>query len=430
MNRLMTMPRSWPKRYHMMAFLLLALLLCYIDRVLISLAAIEMQKELGWSNSDKGFVLSSFFMGYLIMQLLGGILSNRYGGRNIFLIAVVLWSLFTILTPVAAYISFAVLLLARFMLGVGEGAAYPAAYNLIHGWMCVSERSRAVSMIMAAAAIGTVFALLVTGSIIERFGWPSVFYLFGSIGLIWSLFWIRAIPSVPVAPEGEGSKKSVEVQAESKRKIPWKLLLTHRVVLNLYLVAICAASISYTLASWLPSYFVDTFGSSLSQAGIYSIFPWCVFTVVTILAGAYADKAIAKGVEVIIVRKRLVLIGALIVAACLGAVAHAEIPIVAVIIISGVFSGIAIITPGYAPIAAEVMPDHGEILYGFMAAMGSVGSSIIVALTGVLLEKTGSYDTLFNGMAILSLVALVSFQLFAKASPIAEEDIPMRMYSN
>lgn len=423
MSRLITKPGSWPKRYNMMWLLLLALLLCYIDRVLISLAAIEMQQELGWSDSDKGFVLSSFFVGYLVMQILGGILSNRYGGRNIFLIAVVLWSLFTLLTPVAAYVSFAMLLLVRLMLGVGEGAAYPAAYNLIHGWMRVNERSRAISVITAAAAIGTVFALLVTGVIIERFGWPSVFYLFGSIGLIWSLFWLKQIPSAPVSPEENAYKKAVQPRSDLKRKIPWKLLLTHRAVLTLYLVTACAASISYTLASWLPSYFVDTFGLTLSQAGIYTIFPWCVLSVVTMLAGAYADKLIGKGIEPIVVRKRLVGISLVIVATFLVLVTRVDTPIMAVFVICGVFSGLAILGPGYSPIAAEVLPHHGDILYGFMAGMGSVASSVIVAITGVFLEKTGSYNFLFFGMAGMAILALIVFQLFAQASSISDEPV-------
>ena len=116
---------AWPKRYTMMCLLLAALLLCYIDRVLISIAGIQMQRELGWSDSDKGMVFSVFFLGYLCMQMLGGILANRFGGRNVFLLAVLGWSLLTILTPTAAYAGFALLLVARFLLGFGEGAAYP-----------------------------------------------------------------------------------------------------------------------------------------------------------------------------------------------------------------------------------------------------------------------------------------------------------------
>lgn len=429
MNRSIT--SAWSQRHKMMLLLVLALLLCYIDRVLISLAAIEMQNELGWSDSDKGFVLSSFFVGYLVMQMLGGILSNRYGGRNIFLFAVVFWSLFTLLTPAAAYTSFAALLLARFLLGIGEGAAYPAAYNLIHGWMRTEERSRAISTTNAAAAMGTILALLVTGVIIERYGWPAVFYLFGGMGLIWTLFWIKHIPPFPPAQAVFKDKETMSKSLYGKPKTPWKLLFTHRAVLTLYLVTACAASISYTLASWLPSYFVGTFGLSISQAGFYSIVPWGAMIVITLAAGIYADKLIAKGVATIVVRKRMVLVGLLTIAFCVLTLTRIDTTGMAVLMVSGVFSGLAIIVPGYTPVAAEILPDHGDILFGFMVGTGSVASSIVVAITGVILENTGSYNFLFFGMAAISMLALIVFQLFAQASSISlERDQPLVLLTN
>ena len=128
-----------------MTLLLAALLLCYIDRVIISIAAIEMQKDLSWSDSDKGLVLSSFFLGYLVMQILGGLLANRLGGRNVFLWAVVLWSLFTIVTPLAAMAAFPLLIVARFLLGVvlgylyyqGRSIWYPIAAHFVNNAMGV-----------------------------------------------------------------------------------------------------------------------------------------------------------------------------------------------------------------------------------------------------------------------------------------------------
>ena len=163
----------------MIGLLLSAMLLCYIDRIIISLAAIEMQREFDWTDSQKGQVLSAFFLGYLLTQIGGGFLSNRFGGRNVFLWAVLLWSIFTVLTPIAAGISFTVLIAVRVMLGVGDGASFPSAYNLIHRWMPVQERSRAVGSLNTAAAVGTVVTLLSGGLLIESFGWPAVFYLFG-----------------------------------------------------------------------------------------------------------------------------------------------------------------------------------------------------------------------------------------------------------
>ena len=407
---------TWPKRHSMMIWLVIALLLCYIDRILISLAAIEMQNEFGWSDSDKGLVLSSFFMGYLIMQLLGGILANRYGGRNVFLIAVLLWSLFTILTPLAASISFGTLILVRFMLGFGEGAAYPAGYSLIHEWMPRKERSVSISLISAAGAVGTVSALLVTGKLIELYGWQAVFYFFGSLGFVWSVFWLIKIPS---SAEPHNDPLSLRKKEKRERKaIPWKLCLTHPAVLTLYLVTAVGSSISYTMASWLPSYFVDTFALTTTQAGLYSILPWLVVAIVAVIAGRYADKLIAQNMAPRKVRVRITLTGFTLLFVSLIAITFAPSAIGAVLLICCLFAAMGILIPGYSPIPAELLPEHGEILYGFMASAGSISSVFLVYLAGLLLDETGSYDALFYSFAAMALLAAVVFFFFAQATPI------------
>jgi len=398
----------------MITLLLAALLLCYIDRIIVSLAAVEMQKEFGWSDSEKGLVLSTFFLGYLLMQTLGGIISNRYGGRNVFLIAVLLWSVFTILTPAAAYLSFGFLLFARFMLGFGEGTSFPSAYNLIHAWMPVRERSRSIAGINAAGAVGTVATLLVAGKIIEAYGWPSVFYLFGSMGLLWGLTWWRKVPTTPVAPDDD----ALPGAETGKRKIPWRLLLTHPAVLTIYVASISAGGISFTMASWLPSYFVDTFDLSLTQAGIYSILPWIVVAVFTFLAGVYADRKIGAGDVPIRIRKRVTVTGFALIAVSSAALIHAPSAFAAVGIICGIFAGLGIAVNGYSPTAAELLPHFGDVLYGFAAAAGSLAATVIVAATGVLLEKTGSYDALYIGIAAMCVLTAVVYMMFGRADSI------------
>ncbi|MFK7733794.1 MAG: MFS transporter [Pseudomonadales bacterium] len=414
-----TASKGWPKRYKMMTLLMLALLLCYIDRTLISLAVIEMQKEFDWSDSDKGLILSSFFFGYLFMQVAGGLLANKYGGRNVFFIAVLLWSLFTVLTPVAASISLTMLLFARFILGFGEGAALPASYNLVHKWMPSHERSRSVSMFSAASSIGTVAALLLTGVLIEKFGWPFVFYLFGSMGIVWALFWLWQVPSVAETPEELNNVEHADTAEQKQhRKIPWKILLAHPAVTTLYLLTVCFSGISYTLASWLPSYFVDTFEVSTSMAGIYAILPWAVLGVASMLAGIYADRQLSKGVKALRVRKTLVAAGLALVCLAMTALTIANTLMMAVLLVCFVFTGLAIIVPGYVPIPGEILPQHGDILYGFMAGVGSIASMLIIGVTGFILEATDSYNMLWVCMAVLSALSIVIFQFLAQASPI------------
>jgi ACS family sodium-dependent inorganic phosphate cotransporter len=394
-----------------MVLMLVALLLCYVDRIIVSLAAIEMQKEFGWSDSEKGLVLSSFFIGYLIMQALGGLVSNRFGGRNIFFIAVVLWSVCTILLPMTAYLSFGLLIFARVMLGIGEGASFPSAYNLVHGWMPVRERSRSIGLMSAAGAVGTVATLLVAGKIIEAYGWPSVFYIFGSMGFIWAVFWLRMVPPTPVPPDDAEQRSS----PEKKPPIPWKLLLTHPAVLTIYLASICAGGVSFTMASWLPSYFVDTFGVSLTEAGIYSILPWILVAVATVLAGLYQDRRIGAGEKVIKIRKRVTVFGFAVIAVSALTLVYAAHIWIAVAIVCVMFIGLGIAINGYSPTAAELLPDHGDVFYGFAAASGSLAAALIVSLVGILLDSTGSYDLLYLGISGFSVLTALVYMIFGRA---------------
>ncbi|MBL8959125.1 MAG: MFS transporter, partial [Gemmatimonadetes bacterium] len=134
----MTAPAAAPARTITTRVVLLcfaAVLISYLDRTNISIAAIAMQEQLGWDEATKGLVLSSFFIGYLLLQVVAGSLANRWGGRIVLGVAVLWWSLFTALTPPAAMASFAMLIAARIALGLGEAAVFPGSINMIGRWV-------------------------------------------------------------------------------------------------------------------------------------------------------------------------------------------------------------------------------------------------------------------------------------------------------
>jgi ACS family sodium-dependent inorganic phosphate cotransporter len=124
-----------PKRWILVGLCFAATAICYIDRVNISVAIIPMAEEYGWSATTKGFVLSSFFIGYFIAMVPGGWLANKLGGKILLGAALLFWSVFTFATPIAAGVSLAVLIGARILMGVGEAATFPAVYNLLSRWL-------------------------------------------------------------------------------------------------------------------------------------------------------------------------------------------------------------------------------------------------------------------------------------------------------
>ena len=152
------------KSWHTVIFLCsAAVFISYIDRTNISVAAIPMKDEFAWTETTKGFVLSSFFIGYILLQVVSGTLANRYGGKVVLGVAVVWWSVFTMLTPPAARVSLAALIGARIALGLGEAAVFPASINMVGRWVPVASRSRAVALFASSLSLGTVVSLPLTG---------------------------------------------------------------------------------------------------------------------------------------------------------------------------------------------------------------------------------------------------------------------------
>ena len=203
--------------WHTVVFLCgAAVLISYIDRTNISVAAIPMQAQFGWSETAKGWVLSSFFVGYLAFMAVSGTLANRYGGKLILGAAVIWWSVFTAMTPVAAMVSLPALVAARIALGLGEAAVFPASVNMIGRWVPAAYHTRAVALFTSALSIGTMISLPVTGWLVRDHGWGMPFYVFGVLGLVWAFAWFASV----------SSGRSAEVEpASAHRIIPWGRLL-------------------------------------------------------------------------------------------------------------------------------------------------------------------------------------------------------------
>ncbi|MFK8014284.1 MAG: MFS transporter, partial [Gammaproteobacteria bacterium] len=237
----------WPKRLTVLILTFIAFVICYLDRVNISIAAISMQQELGWTDVTKGYVFSFFFWGYLTMQVGGGYLSNRFGGKLILGWAVVFWSVFTVLTPPAAFMSIPALLAVRFLMGVGEAGLSPSSFTMVSRWFPHNERSRVMSFLSSGTIFGTLLALLLAPKIIEIYDWPMVFYSFGALGFIWVIFWYWQVKDLPdqhptiseyekrLISEGGGVK-------ERASSIPWSKLARAKSVW-----ALCATGFA---ASW------------------------------------------------------------------------------------------------------------------------------------------------------------------------------------
>ena len=387
--------RGWPRRYNVIALCVAASFVCYIDRVNISVAAITMQEQFGWTDEKKGLVLSSFFLGYMLFQVPSGWLANRIGGKFILSFAVVWWSVFTMLTPIAAAISLPVLLATRVAMGLGEAAMYPSAYNLFARWVPTAERSRALALLVSGIPLGTLIGLMSTGWIIKQWGWQSVFYIFGAIGIVWCVAWFARAYNRPDQDPHMGAAELALLTAHAKDadvpkesvEVPWRFLLTHPAVWALITNHFCSNWVLYMLLAWLPSYFHGALGFDLVHAGLLSAAPWLSMFVFGNLGGLVADKMITGGMDLTLVRKIMQLVGLLGAAACMLSVQGVTTPMPAVALMCGALGFISLTWSGFMPNHLEIAPRYADVLMGITNTAGTIPGIVGVYVTGWLVTR-------------------------------------------
>ena len=417
--------RYWPRRYTVVALCFCSTSVCYIDRVNISVAIIPMAEHFGWSDTERGLVLSSFFVGYLLTQILGGWLANRLGGKLVLGFAVVWWSLFTLLTPPAAFISMTALLIARLLMGAGEGLAFPATYNILSRWAPAEETARAASLNLSGVPIGTITAITITPWIVTAFGWPSVFYIFASAGFVWLFFWWRAVTDHPddhpTISESEKAliRESVPPRKE-KPQIPWGALLSKPAVWALIVSHFANNWGFYVLLTWLPSYFAGALDVNLRAMWIYVAPPWIVMFIMGNTAGWLADALCKRGLSKTVVRKTMQGIAFGVPAASLVILAQITSAPLAVLVLCVALGFQSFGFAGFGTNHLDIAPRYADILFGLSNTAATIPGIIAVALTGWLVETTGSYASAFMVAAGVYGIGLVTFLAFGTGKKIID----------
>lgn len=378
-----------------------AAFISYIDRANISVAAIAMKDVFGWTETQKGFVLSSFFVGYILLQVVSAMLANKYGGKLLLGFAVIWWSIFTILTPAAAEISIGALIAARIALGLGEAAVFPGCINLIGRWVPASQRSRAVALIVSGLSLGTVVALPLTGYLVREYGWPMPFYIFGVVGLVWAVVWFPVV--------GNGRSEPEDVNPNGLRTIPWAALVRTPAVWAIIVNHFCHNWVLYVLLAWLPSYLKATFGVSLATAGVLSAAPAFTGFLTANFAGALADRMIANGTSRTFVRRLMQSIGLFGAASFLLLVPFAGSLTVGVLLMCGSAGSLGFVAAGSSSNSFDIAPRYADIIWGISNTFATVPGIVGVAATGWLVERTGSYASAFVLTAALAITGGVVF---------------------
>ncbi len=412
-----------PQRHLLVLLAFLSVFVCYIDRVNISVAIIPMAEDLGWSMETQGRVFSAFFVGYLLLQIVGGALADRFGGKVVLGAGVLLWSLFTILTPPAAWVGLTTLLLVRVAMGMGEAVTFPSIYSLYSRWIPLTERSRAVGFANSGIPLGTVFALVVTPIIVAELGWQWAFYLFGAVGVIWFLFWQPLVTALPRQHPrlGEAELELIEAGTSAGSQAPSPGVLTflkHMPVWAIIVAHFCNNWSLYVLLSWLPTFVNKGLGVDYAAVGWLAMIPHVASFVMLNVAGVLADRLIRSGMDVGRVRKLMQAIGFGGIATALMIVGEVQTAWMAIAIMATGNALGAFVTGGFAVNHMDIAPRHAGTLMGITNTAGTIPGIIGVYVSGLILDLTGSWALVFRVAAGVTVFGLVFFLLFSSSRKI------------
>lgn len=426
-----------PRRYIMATLLWLAITIGYTIRVVMSVAIEYIKIGTWWEKKEtiQSLVLASFFAGYITAQILSGELCRRFGPKRVYIVMFSITGVSTILLPVAGP-SLPMIIVSRIVTGFGEAILFPGTHAVIAYWIPSFERSTILTAIWSGAHIGTILALATTEIICKQLSWHWVFYIWGSLVIVWSITWtILAIDSPLSQAKGRGlslfkiSTKEVQLLIEDipalstpEEPTPWLKLLSNSATWATTAGHFSSAWMGYVLLGYIPKFFK----SLHFNAGSYGLIPYAGVAVVSVIAGKLADMMIKRwNVPVIWVRRIMQTVGAVGACTFLGLVAGLvktqKQGALGVALMSVAMSIGGFVSSGYGANHIDIGPKYAGPLMGITNTFATIPGIIGIFATGVLLDVThGSYFFVWILAIIIYLIGTVIFWIFVKGHKVFE----------
>ncbi|PNW71660.1 hypothetical protein CHLRE_16g663600v5 [Chlamydomonas reinhardtii] len=460
-----------PHRWNVVVMIAVAFVLCNMDKVNMSVAVIPMAAELGWSATERGLVSSSFFWGYSATQLPAGYISTKIGGAKVLAAGVALWSFGTLIAPPAAQTSLLALCATRVLVGLGEGFAPSAATAVLAKLVPSTERSRAVAAVWGGLDVGSAVGLLLCGPLIRMFGWPSVFYLFAVLGLVWVAAWPLVQPDkmdpdmiaenkkkeqeratrLALAQANEVAASALESVDETPvsatyaklekslppdGKVPWGEFFRSPPVWAVTVAHFCFNWGYYTLLAWLPSYFELALGLNVERSSFLTLIPYIAMTAMMPLVGPVADGWVKNGVPLTRVRKicqgiafvgpAVCMIACAILTPAAAATAKAATtgvsaagPVLTAVLVGLMSVAFALGAWSRAGLYCnhqDLSPKYASALLGITNTAGAIPGVLGVTMAGYLLDTTASWaNALFIPTAICQLFGAAVYTWLASS---------------
>ena len=379
----------------------------YIDRVNVSTAASVFKKDLHLTNAQVGLVFSAFAYPYLILQIIGGWISDRFGARLTLTVSAIIWATATLFTGLVG--SLATMLVARVMLGLGEGATFPTATRAMSDWTPAGKRGFAQGITHSSARLGNALTPPLVAWLIALVTWRGSFVLLGILSLAWAVVWLWYFRDDPGKHRGITPAELEVLPRYALRKqrdpVPWSRLT--RRMLPVTAVYFCYAWTLWLYLAWIPMFFLHSYNLDLKTSALFSGGVFFGGVVGDALGGIVSDSIFRKTNNLNRARRNLVVFGFLCSLAFMVPILFLHnVRLAALCLSLAFFFSEFTIGPMWA-IPMDIAPRFSGSASGLMNTGSALAAIISPLVFGYVIDKTGNWELPFLGSIGLLLIGSV-----------------------
>lgn len=416
-------------RWVIVSLLFFATAINYADRTVLSIAGPALAKSMGLDSVSMGYIFSAFGWSYVIAQLPGGWLLDRFGSRKIYAISLFAWSFITFITGftglLAGFTAVVVLFILRFLLGIAEAPSFPANSRITVAWFPTRETGTAAAIFNSAQYFATVLFAPMLGYIVHTHGWKYSFIFMGIVGFVFLLFMLRYINSpkkskyinkaeLDYITDG-GAIVDLDASGRDNKENPpkWPLisqLLKSRMLIGVYIAQYCINAITFFFITWFPVYLVQDRGMTILKAGIVAVLPAIFGFVGGNLGGLFSDHLLKKGNSLSVARKVPIVAGMLL-SMSMVFCNYTSIEWIVIALMALSYFGKGIGALGWAVNADTAPKEITGLSGGLFNTFGNLSSIITPIAIGYIIKITGSFNWALVFVSIHAFLAIISYLL-------------------
>jgi ACS family glucarate transporter-like MFS transporter len=395
-------------RWMILAILFAVTTINYADRATISIAGPEIKKALGLDAIQMGFVFSAFAWSYVLAQLPGGWLLDRFGSKITYFFSIFLWSVFTMLTGAAGFVAggaaVGLLFGLRLLVGAAEAPSFPGNSRITSAWFPANERGLAAAIFNSAQYFATVLFAPIMGWLVHSYGWQSVFYVMGGLGIVMAFIWLKTIyapkdhPSVSPSELKYIQDGGALVDLDGAQKAPAQVntlaaikeLLSNRMLLGVYIGQYCITTLTYFFLTWFPVYLVQERHMTILKAGFVASLPAIAGFLGGVVGGWLSDRLAKAGHSLSVSRKVPIVIGMLL-STSMIACNYIQTDMLVVAVMSLAFFGKGVGALGWAVVADTSPKEAGGLSGALFNTFGNTAGITTPIVIGFIVQGTGSF---------------------------------------